>query len=93
MTDDELPAVSNLDQNLQQAEASRRDWAVEAQRVEEIARQAVVLCADLLRRYVVPGSPGFTGLRTNYEHRDRVHEWGRLVLGWQAELDGTNHEH
>lgn len=73
MSDDELPVISQS----------------EPVRVEEIARQAVVLLADILSRFSCQGDQISTVWMTGAK-RD---EWGRQVLGWQAELDGTTHDH
>jgi hypothetical protein len=53
--------------------------------VEQIARAAVTLCADLLRRYQPIAED--TSWRTRYELNDTIAEWGERVLAWQDQLD------
>jgi hypothetical protein len=57
------------------------------QSVEEIARAAVALCADVLRRFGPPPYWNDGHLRTPPIARYQVEEWGRQVLAWQNQLD------
>lgn len=64
------------------------DWDATRARlfdVEEIARSTIALSADLLRRYGKQ-NPGQL-LRTCYETRTQIEQWGRQVLAWQDQLD------
>lgn len=53
--------------------------------VERIAREAVALCADLLRRYTFKDGELMT--RTPYIEQQQVKWWGERVLAWQDQLD------
>lgn len=55
---------------------------------ERIAREAVALCADLLRRFTWDESTN-TMCRTSYVQHDVVQIWARRVLAWQEALDDT----
>jgi hypothetical protein len=59
------------------------------QGVEEIARAAVVLCADLLRRARLRLN-GIPQLIIDALPPDQVDEWGRQVLAWQDQLDNPD---
>lgn len=57
--------------------------------VERVARAAVALCADLLRRYrdVQEGLTASGFVQAGYEPAEQVEKWGRRVLAWQDQLD------
>lgn len=59
--------------------------------VERIAREAVALCADLLRRYraVQEGLTASGFVQAGCESAEQVDAWGRRVLAWQDQLDQT----
>lgn len=66
------------------------DWDAARARltsVVTIARAAVVLCADLLRRFAPAPHWDDGHLRIPPVPSGQVDEWGRQVLAWQDQLD------
>jgi hypothetical protein len=65
------------------------DWDTTRTRLastEAIARAAVALCADLLRRYE-RNHPSVPVMRPPVAMADQVETWGQQVLAWQDQLD------